>query len=131
MLNIVYHTQRVFRKLRQLLRERAFKEAISCPHNSFTLVGNITLINRDVKIGKKVTIYPNVMFFGDGSIEIGDNVAIGNNTIIYSSKDGDVKLGNHRLDWCQYVHNRHGSWYKMGRTHTQSGEYSGSRKHWQ
>lgn len=42
-----------------------------------------------------MTIYPNVMFFGDGPIEIGNNVAIGNNTIIYSSKDGGAKLGNH------------------------------------
>lgn len=92
---LVYQIQRVIRKLRQLFRNLAFKEAISCPHNNFTLVGNITLINRNIKIGKNVTIYPNVMFFGDGPIEIGDNVAIGNNTIIYSSKDGGVKLGDH------------------------------------
>lgn len=95
MVKIVYQTQRVIRKIRQLFRERAFKEAISCLHNSFTLVGEITLLNRNIKIGKKVTIYPNVMFFGDGPIVIGDNVAIGNNTVIYSSKEGGVKLGNH------------------------------------
>lgn len=95
MVRITYYTQKVLRKISQLFRQRAFKEAIGCPHNNFTLVGNVTLINRNLKIGKKVTIYPGVMFFGDGPIEIGDNVAIGNNTIIYASKDGGVKFGNH------------------------------------
>lgn len=60
-----------------------------------SLVGKMTLINRNVICGKNVTIYPNVMFFGDGRIEIGDHVDIGNGTIIYASKSG----GNH---WLQY-----------------------------
>lgn len=34
------------------------------------------------------------MLFGDGEIVIGDNVDIGNGTIIYSSKDGGVTIGN-------------------------------------
>ena len=94
-MKITYHTHRVIRKLIQLFRERAFKEAISCPHSNFTLVGNVSLINRNVRLGKKVTIYPGVQFFGDGMIEIGDNVGIGNNTIIYSSLNGGVKIGDH------------------------------------
>ena len=37
------------------------------------------------------------MFFGDGIIEIGDNVAIENGTIIYSSKDGWIKFGDYSM----------------------------------
>lgn len=53
-----------------------------------SLVGDIILINTNLKFGKNVNIYPYVQFFGDGIIEIGDNVDIGTGTIIYSSKNG-------------------------------------------
>ena len=53
-----------------------------------SLVGDIILINTNLKFGKNVTIYPDVMLWGDGIIEIGDNVDIGTGTIIYSSKNG-------------------------------------------
>ena len=46
----------------------------------------ILLVDRVIKCGKNVTIYPNVMFFGDGKIEIGGNVDIGSSAIIYASK---------------------------------------------
>ena len=57
------------------------------------LIGDIILMNKNWKIknwkiGKNVTIYPYIQIFGDGIIEIGDNVAIGTGTIIYSSKNG-------------------------------------------
>lgn len=61
-----------------------------------SLVGKMTLINRNIICGKNVTIYPDVMFFGDGRIEIGDHVDIGNGTIIYASKSGG---GNHRFQY--------------------------------
>ena len=34
------------------------------------------------------------MLFGDGLIEIGDNVSIGNDTMIYASKNGGVRIGD-------------------------------------
>ena len=38
------------------------------------------------------------MFFGDGEIEIGDNVDIGNGTIIYASKfGGGVSIGSNSM----------------------------------
>lgn len=67
---------------------------IGCNHNDFSIVGDITVINKNIKLGHNVTIYPDVMLFGDGEIVIGDNVDIGNGTIIYSSKDGGVTIGN-------------------------------------
>ena len=36
---------------------------INCSHNDFSIVGDITVINRNIKLGHNVTIYPDVMFF--------------------------------------------------------------------
>ena len=80
--------------LRHLLRKYRhyiFRKRIGCTHSDFLLVGKITLINTNIKLGHNVTIYPDVMFFGDGPIEIGDNVDIGNGTILYSAKAGGGK----------------------------------------
>lgn len=81
---------RVFHKILRAYRNYAFYAKTG---NRANLVGRITLINRNIVCGKNVTIYPDVMFFGDGLIEIGDNADIGNGTIIYASKSGG---GNHR-----------------------------------
>lgn len=69
-------------------RKESFRKFINCGHKQFCLVGNVTLINKNIKIGRNVTIYPNCMFYGDGPIVIGDNTSIGNNVVIYSSKGG-------------------------------------------
>ncbi len=37
------------------------------------------------------------MLFGDGLIDIGDNVDIGNGTVIYASKAGGVTIGKNTL----------------------------------
>lgn len=58
------------------------------------LIGNITIINRNIKTGKNVTIYPECMFYGDGEIVIGDNVSIGNGNIFYASKSGGLTIGD-------------------------------------
>ena len=83
---------RVISKILRTYRNYIFYAKTGCRAN---LIGNMTLINRNVKCGKNVTIYPDVMFFGDGRIEIGDNVDIGSGTIIYASKcGGGVSIGN-------------------------------------
>lgn len=61
------------------------------------LIGDIILINTNLKIGKNVNIYPYVQIFGDGLIEIEDNVDIGTGTIIYSSKNGGIYIGENSL----------------------------------
>ena len=49
-------------------------------------------------MGNNITIYPDVMFWGNGPIVIGDNVDIGNGTIIYPSKvGGGVIIGNNTV----------------------------------
>lgn len=82
---------RIKNKIQKYYRERIFYLKTGQKVN---LVGNIKLINTNLKIGKNVTFYPDVMLWGDGNIEIGDNVTIGNGTIIYASKSGGVRIGN-------------------------------------
>ena len=58
--------------------------------NKITCLGNVNIINKNVKVGKNVILYPNVSFEGDGVIELGDNVKIGTNTILYANKEGRI-----------------------------------------
>lgn len=74
--------------LKRWYRKALIRERISCPHKDFTIIGDITVINRNIKLGHNVTIYPGVMFWGDGLIEIGNNVDIGKDTVIYASLAG-------------------------------------------
>ena len=79
---------RFFDAIVRYYRKSKFRHEIHCPHKEFKLVGPVTVINRNISLGRNVTIYPGVMFWGDGSIIIGDNVSIGNQSVIYSSKRG-------------------------------------------
>ena len=86
---------RVKSKIERACRKAAFREMIRCPHKDFKIAGKITVLNRNITLGRHVSIYPGVMLWGDGPIVIGDNVAIGNGTIIYSSKNGGgVTIGS-------------------------------------
>lgn len=85
---------RLNNKIKRRYRKRLFRAMIGCNHNDFSIVGDVTVINKNIKLGHNVTIYPNVMFWGDGEIVIGDNVDIGNGTVIYASKTGGVTIGN-------------------------------------
>lgn len=87
-MNFILIYERIKNKINRAYREYIFQKSIVCKHNDFTLVGNVILINRNIKLGKGVTIYPGCMFFVNGLIDIGNNVTIGNNTIIYSSANG-------------------------------------------
>ena len=102
--------ERLRNQIKCRYRKRLFKEKTKCTHNDFSFLVYIILINLNVIIGRNVTIYPDVMFFGDGLIDIGDNSAIGNGTIIYSSKDGGVTIGNDTLiaGQCYIIDTDHG-----------------------
>ena len=93
-MSILLLLDRVKNKIVKMYRERIFYLKTG---QKAKLVKDITLINTNLKIGKNVTLYPNVMFFGDGLIEIGDNVDIGNGTVIYASKAGGIKIGNNTM----------------------------------
>lgn len=88
---------RIKNKFLRWYRKKVFNKYTKNKKSDVKIVGDITLINPNIKVGKNVTIYPDVMFFGDGIIEIGDNVDIGKGTIIYSSKEGGVKIGSNSM----------------------------------
>lgn len=88
---------KIIQKLIRSYRKSVFAKKINCPHKDFKLVGKVTLINNNVKIGRNVTIFPDVMIYGDGPINIADNVSIGNGTIIYASHDGGVTIGENTM----------------------------------
>ena len=58
-----------------------------------SIIGKIYLRNRNVHIGKNVTLYPGVMLHGEGDIYIGDITFLCNNTIVYSEKGHVVRIG--------------------------------------
>lgn len=89
-----------------VFRARTGQRAEGC-----TILGKMTLINPNVKVGRNVTFYPNVMLFGDGIIDIGDNVDIGNNNIIYAKKpSGGISIGNNTMIAadCYIIDSNHG-----------------------
>lgn len=96
-MNIILLFDKAIQKIQFEYRKYVFRKKIGCKHKDFLIVGRITLINRNIRLGHHVTIYPEVMFFGDGLIDIGDNVDIGNGTIIYASKSGGVTIGKNSL----------------------------------
>jgi acetyltransferase-like isoleucine patch superfamily enzyme len=72
------------------------------------ILGKVYINATNIKIGKNVTIYPNAYFWGDGLIEIGDNVDIGIGTIIFSKKR--VRIGNNTAiaAQCYIIDSNHG-----------------------
>lgn len=64
---------------------------------NITVMGRIYTLNKNVRIGLNVQLYPNVTFMGDGDIVIGNNVKIGNNVCICSSRSGGVFIGDDTL----------------------------------
>ena len=82
-------------------------------HNEFTLYGDVNVINTKVTIGRGVAIYPNVTFWGEGSIVVGDNCSIGQGTVIFASeeaKGGGVTIGSdtHVAAQCYIIDMDHG-----------------------
>lgn len=95
MINLWGIIERSKNKWLRYYRSKVFKWYTHSKPEHLTILGNITLINPNIKVGKNVTIYPNCMFFGDGDIVIGDNVYIGSNTIIYAKRPlGGVFIGD-------------------------------------
>ena len=52
-MKVLWYFDRIKEKLIRWYRKEVFREMVSCPHNDFTLVGSVTVINRNIKLGKK------------------------------------------------------------------------------
>lgn len=86
----------LFHRLANIVKRKyykvLFKSQNNIPHSNFSILGKIFCINHNITIGNNVSIYPGVVFWGNGPIVIGDNVTIGYNTIIYASNEGGVTI---------------------------------------
>lgn len=86
---------RVLIKLVRLYREKKFRRLTKNEKGTELVVyGPVYMFNCNISYKNNLKIFPNVCFMGSGKIEIGENVAIGNDTIIYASKEGGVVIGN-------------------------------------
>ena len=110
--NLIY---KVINRAAHWYRRKVFKLKTGTKHNNFVLLGNVNLLNYDVKIGNNVTIYPDATFWGGGHIEIGDNCSIGQSTVIFASKSGGVTIGNntHIAAQCYIIDMDHGTQANM------------------
>ena len=106
-----YYIQKVIDRIVSIHRIKYFQELTGNKSEGLKILGKVHLINKNIKIGNNVVIYPEVQFFGDGGITIGDNVSIGNGTIFYSSKKGGgISIGNNTLisAQCYIIDSDHG-----------------------
>lgn len=92
-------------KIKYLQRRHIHKKRRKLFYNSPSSFARLELINRPeltkIIVGEKVGLYNNVTFRGRGTVEIGDNTLIGDNTIIFScgtkESGGGIKFGNNVL----------------------------------
>lgn len=94
---MILYLDRFIQKILREYRKAVFRAKTHCKHKNFVIRGHMTLINPNITIGKNVTFYPDVMLFGDGPITIGDNVSIGNGTIIASLSKEGITIGNNTM----------------------------------
>lgn len=87
--------EKIKNKLLLEYRKAVFRSSTNQDADGLKIFGTIFLINKNILCGRNLILYPNVMFFGDGEIVIGNNVSIGNDTLIYSTKNGGgISIGD-------------------------------------
>lgn len=94
-MNIIILFDRACKRIQNQYRTYLFRKKCFIKHHDIKLVGAVTLINTNLKIGRGVVIYPDVVFWGDGEITIGNHVNIGPGTVFYASKEGGIKIGDY------------------------------------
>lgn len=92
-INLLYQFSRVLEKWLWFYRKKCFEGYLGRKADGLSIIGKVYLRNRNVYVGKNVTLYPGVMLYGEGEIYIGDNTYICNNTVIYSEKGYKVFIG--------------------------------------
>ena len=92
--NLVYIICRIRDRALAYWRRKEFESYTGQKTENFQVLGKVYYRNPHVHVGKNVTLFPGVMFQGTGTIFIGDNTYIENDTIIYSEEGYDVHIGN-------------------------------------
>ncbi len=99
---------RIYSKLLRISRKKLFLIKIKSSEKSVNVLGKVYVNATNIKIGKNVTIYPNVYFWGDGEIIIGDNVDIGIGTIIFAKKRVVIGDNSAIAAQCYIIDSNHG-----------------------
>lgn len=84
---------KIVERLKKIYTTKKIKKITKCP-KSIICLGSVNLINKNIKFGENVVLYPGVSFEGGGLINIGNNVKIGTNTIIYAGNEGGIEIGD-------------------------------------
>lgn len=90
---------KILKRIKATIRSRVFCSKTKNSSNKTPRIIGKVFLRQSPKIilGKNVTFYNNVILWGPGTIKFGDNCAVGDNVIIYSSKDGGISIGNDTL----------------------------------
>lgn len=99
-------------KLFRLIRSIVFSIRTKNIGKRVKVLGKCCLrANPKIILGKNVVIYPNVIFWGSGTIKIGDNCMIGDNVILFCQKSGGIEIGNNTLIAanCYIIDSNHGT----------------------
>lgn len=92
MINIWLFLDKIKERILRYIRKEVFLAKINSKNKDVKILGKIYINSTKIKIGSNVLIYPGVSFSGGGEICIGDNVAIGQDTMIYIEKK--LVIGN-------------------------------------
>lgn len=76
--------------------------------NLVNLYGKVQLDNPNIIFGNNVSLYSGVQIWGDGQITIGDNVAIGKDTIIFAHKPMYIGSNTSIAGQCYIIDSDHG-----------------------
>ena len=76
--------------------------------NKINLHGRVYLDNPNIKFGNNISLYPGVQIWGDALITIGDNVAIGKDTIIFAHKPMYIGDDTSIAAQCYIIDSDHG-----------------------
>lgn len=93
--NLILLFDRVICKIkRSYLRKIFLLKTRSKNAKNCKIYDRVNVLNNNIMIGDNVTIFHNVTFFGDGEIRIGNNVSIGQDVLIYASRNGGISIGD-------------------------------------
>ena len=76
--------------------------------NTINIYGKVQLDNPSIIFGNNVSIYSGVQIWGDGQIILGDNVAIGKDTIIFAHKSMYIGSDTSIAGQCYIIDSDHG-----------------------
>jgi len=77
--------------------------------NLINLYGKVQLDNPNIIFGNNVSLYSGVQIWGDGQVSLGDNVAIGKDTIIFAHEPMYIGSNSSIAGQCYIIDSDHGA----------------------